>query len=935
MDLNNTDKQVIPVLIHSELENVEARKIHYKKQKTDDSQNYVLMLLDVISNLSAEQKSIVHDLGFSSVLDLCCDHIPFDLLLWLLQYFNPDTRKLSLPSGFTFTLNANCVEKILGIPNGGLSVLNRATKESYEFIMASISCQGPTPTVRELCNLITPDLLGADFARVFMLLILSSFLCPNTRGVCSTRYFHALTYIPGIRKLDWCSFVLDWLVSYINKYQFKKQSNSEGNFHKALIGGCCHVIVISYLEFLSTNAFNLRLDCPRIHVWSNTIVNALTLLDSNPNLEACFGQLQLKHICCTPFRNCFSIDNCCQSLMNRVEDIVKHCSPTMPQEFVLNLMAELVCKLKASVSLESLPSVCSSLHNVISALYPAVNSHYSSTTFLYDTDSDEEESNTIALRKISAKHDKLSNEEFELLMKYFPIFSVPNIECAPKHSFSPFHNCKLEEIQEEDPYDLDFPGPNASFEALLCETADIDDECKRYLQIDDEGDDPAPLDLFALASQGSTPIAELFSPAILSIGMNLSDIVKSSSAAIVQQVKNVDESRTTVPLPVSHTETESHANIPRQNCYFGLSLNERANLVQRSEITKTVSPASTVDHNFPNFDILGDLDAQLNEDKYIDSSLLNSLKRGFHKCSDLINDEGQNVCQQHAPSDANSANVQLIFTSEIEDKLYHLVTDNIVRETRSRFIHIGSSWVDKFKISLSMMKGGWIHFHVMDCFCQMLAANQKMVSYLDGHIYMQYFDHSTATLLMNSTIDCNFYKANFLENCGFQLHNAALLHIPCFINNQWILVVVNFRENSFQILDSDHNINLAKSAADTVVSNFRKFFVRCFPSSVSYNIYEFPVKYLDVPKHNFRYDSGIFVIQFMQSFDGTSMERFSNLDVVALRAKFLFQLATSKHNKAKSTFMQQFYADSTMVSVDGTSSHVHRNITFFIYNIIR
>jgi hypothetical protein len=97
-----------------------------------------------------------------------------------------------------------------------------------------------------------------------------------------------------------------------------------------------------------------------------------------------------------------------------------------------------------------------------------------------------------------------------------------------------------------------------------------------------------------------------------------------------------------------------------------------------------------------------------------------------------------------------------------------------------------------------------------------------------------------------------------------------------------------------------------------------------------------------------RYDSGIYVLQFMQNFDGTTMENLCNVsnkpsylehsycnvifldsisvdymdnfsyyfqaDILALRAKFLFQIAISPHNKANSEFMKKFYFDNVSVA---------------------
>ncbi|CAO2041317.1 unnamed protein product, partial [Urochloa humidicola] len=160
--------------------------------------------------------------------------------------------------------------------------------------------------------------------------------------------------------------------------------------------------------------------------------------------------------------------------------------------------------------------------------------------------------------------------------------------------------------------------------------------------------------------------------------------------------------------------------------------------------------------------------------------------------------------------------------------------------------------------------GGWMHPHVMDCFSKLLSCHQQLMENIEGHVYQIYFPQNVVSTLMKKSLDFNCFKKDYLQNCcGLKLFNTGLAYIPCFFNNQWILVAANFLENRFDILDSETNINLGKEVVHSVIYNFRKFFHLSFPNNISYKIDEFGINYVYVPKHNFRYDSGIFVIQFM------------------------------------------------------------------------
>lgn len=193
----------------------------------------------MLSNLSTHQKDLIEKIGFSSLLGLQCLEVPNDLYHWLLEYFDPTKSTLILPNGFSYTFNDKCVHKILGIPIGPRRVDGKGTVESCYFFKNQINSIQHTPSVEELCTLIKPDLHGDEFVRIFMLLALSAFLCPNTRSVCSTRYYAELVDVKSISEFNWCSFVLEWFLSYTSKYK-KRKLRKPGSPY----GGCCHILVV-------------------------------------------------------------------------------------------------------------------------------------------------------------------------------------------------------------------------------------------------------------------------------------------------------------------------------------------------------------------------------------------------------------------------------------------------------------------------------------------------------------------------------------------------------------------------------------------------------------------------------------------------------------------------------------------------------------------
>ncbi|KAL5205979.1 hypothetical protein ABZP36_034188 [Zizania latifolia] len=181
---------------------------------------------------------------------------------------------------------------------------------------------------------------------------------------------------------------------------------------------------------------------------------------------------------------------------------------------------------------------------------------------------------------------------------------------------------------------------------------------------------------------------------------------------------------------------------------------------------------------------------------------------------------------------------------------------------------------------------------------------------------------------------------------------TEMVFIPCCKNDHWFLVCVNFPTEMFDIFDSifgEHNIN---ESVYSVVANFKSVFHEAFPCAQNMitncgiyvlkfmqswdgrtlihidadrvrTIREKLAFYLLTHRHNSvchpniksildRDDSGIFTLKYIESFDTICVAKFSNADVHALRLKFLCYLVTHKYNRANQAYVKWFvqhYAD--------------------------
>lgn len=201
-------------------------------------------MMAVANSLNMSQRKTVETLGFHHLLDLSCGYIAKSVVLWLVRHFDVSTRTLILPTGYRVTITSHQVHHVLGIPIGGFSLCNVSDDNMKRLISEDIKCSGKYPTINELKAMITADLEGDKFKKVFTLFVITCFLCPSS-SECSSPEFCCLVQKPDqIRRYDWSTIVLDKLVEGIQKFQ-----QSETTCGVSALSGCVFVLMVIILEF--------------------------------------------------------------------------------------------------------------------------------------------------------------------------------------------------------------------------------------------------------------------------------------------------------------------------------------------------------------------------------------------------------------------------------------------------------------------------------------------------------------------------------------------------------------------------------------------------------------------------------------------------------------------------------------------------------------
>lgn len=118
--------------------------------------------------------------GFGGLLRIHCPWLPARLCAWLIRRYDPESCELVIPGRGRIPVTVDSVHRLLGIPNSGRDVEYKLDEKSIEFVLDKHGVTKP-PSVQNLVKSIK-QMKTADehFLRTFMMLVLSTFLCPNS-----------------------------------------------------------------------------------------------------------------------------------------------------------------------------------------------------------------------------------------------------------------------------------------------------------------------------------------------------------------------------------------------------------------------------------------------------------------------------------------------------------------------------------------------------------------------------------------------------------------------------------------------------------------------------------------------------------------------------------------------------------------------------------
>ncbi|XP_037410116.1 uncharacterized protein LOC119272855 [Triticum dicoccoides] len=185
------------------------------------------------------------------------------------------------------------IHDILDLPVDGEPLVSDP-ESGRDFILShfNVSSIPPVSFFANKLKSIEIELSDEDIFICFMIVVLFSFLCPNSSLSPSPKYLHIFRDCSSVRHYDLSRYVYEWLLSSIKKF---KSSTKVSSKRSVMFGGCHYAFAVCYLDQLNFGLHSVPDVKPQILAWRGNKVKQFLELDRNNSRS--YGKRPLKQLC--------------------------------------------------------------------------------------------------------------------------------------------------------------------------------------------------------------------------------------------------------------------------------------------------------------------------------------------------------------------------------------------------------------------------------------------------------------------------------------------------------------------------------------------------------------------------------------------------------------------------------------------------------------
>ncbi|XP_052296145.1 uncharacterized protein LOC102628051 isoform X1 [Citrus sinensis] len=173
----------------------------------------------LVAKLSENQKKVVVELGFESLLHIKCGRLKRDLCSWLVQNFDPFTSCIFL-HGKSINLSPRDFEYIMGIKDGGVDIDVDLAIDDIDKLRNEYCDDSGYIKLKTLeSKLVNQREVNDDFKRSFVLFAIATIIFPKSGLNLAPYYLVFLKDTSAINKKNWATWAFKGLVEGIQKFK--------------------------------------------------------------------------------------------------------------------------------------------------------------------------------------------------------------------------------------------------------------------------------------------------------------------------------------------------------------------------------------------------------------------------------------------------------------------------------------------------------------------------------------------------------------------------------------------------------------------------------------------------------------------------------------------------------------------------------------------
>ena len=192
-------------------------------------------------------QNVIQTYGMGCLLNFVRTEVPLRLVKWLAGRFDVPSSEFQFERKF-IPMTKYDIHDILDLPVDGEPLVSDP-ESGRDFILSHFNVSSIPPVYFFASKLKSTEveLSDEDISICFMIVALSSFLCPNSSLSPSPKYLHIFRDCSSVCNYDLSGYVYEWLLSSIKKF---KNSTKVASKRSVTSGGCHYAFAVSLVLVL-------------------------------------------------------------------------------------------------------------------------------------------------------------------------------------------------------------------------------------------------------------------------------------------------------------------------------------------------------------------------------------------------------------------------------------------------------------------------------------------------------------------------------------------------------------------------------------------------------------------------------------------------------------------------------------------------------------